>query len=210
MLCSYTRHPTVYHKPSGFTSSWSRSSIFQPFKKLSIYFYLLTSLHGMWDPSFLTRDWTHNHIGSVSFNHWTPRGVLDSHFPINSLSVLLLPSGAPHSPQPTCTRPSSQLVTSLLFSSSLLFIAPSRHPTCLWRFSGYSSFLIPVVPTEGAMKFSVCFCFLTVSLFTSSTRRSFAGQGLCPTFFHDACWHNIILDSETVLVWWTDLAWWRD
>ena len=22
--------------------------------------------------------------------------------------------------------------------------------------------------------------------------------------------HNIVLDSETVLLWWTDLAWWRD
>ena len=33
-------------------------------------------LHGMWDLSFPTRDWTcSNCIGSMEFNHWTTREV---------------------------------------------------------------------------------------------------------------------------------------
>lgn len=45
----------------------------------------------------------------------------------------------------------------------------------------------------------------TVSLFTS-TRRGVSQVKDSALLFHDACWHNIILDSETVLAWWTDLA----
>ena len=140
MLCSYTWRPTVYHKPSGL----HLHGLEPPF---SGHFLNYLFIFAFWLPrmacgilvSWSGIELTAAALEAWSFNHWTPRGVLDSHFPINSL--LLLPSGAPHSPQPACTHPSSHLVTSVFFSSScyrssLLFIAQSRHPTCLWRLLG--------------------------------------------------------------------------
>ena len=167
----------------------------------------------MWDPSFLTRDTAAaSHVASLLDSQGSPRQPFPHQF---SVCSPLAKWGSSQSPA-HMHRSIFPTVTSLLLSSScycpsLLFIAPSRHPTCLWcllRLFLLLGFLLfpQKVPRSSVFNFVFSLSHCLPPPLDGEFRRS----RTLPYFFHDACWHNIVLDSETVLVWWTDLAWWRD